>query len=124
MVENASSVAQDKQVRVAVVVIVPNGHTHAEQALGPDARLLRHIGEGAVSVVSVKSATQGLSRFEPLRGRAVYQIKVEQAVLVVIDPPAARAHGLDQILLATHGVCVAESDARISGDIHKLDRAA
>ena len=50
---------------------------------------------------------------------AVNQVQIEQAVLIVIDPAAARTHGLDQVLLLAEGVVMAESDSSRPGDIHK-----
>jgi hypothetical protein len=102
---------------------VSNG-THAEKSLGADARLRGYVRERAVSVVPVERASQWRSWLEDLGCRTIHQIEIEQAVLIVVDPGAARAHGFNQVFLAGCSVLVAEGDAGGFGDIHEPDRAA
>src|SRR5690348_16948551 len=48
---------------------------------------------------------------------SVDEIKIEQTVLVVVDPRAAGPHGLDQVLLRTGRVVVNKGDSGRTSDV-------
>jgi hypothetical protein len=95
VIQDASAVPEDNQVGESVVVIVAHGHPHAEQAFGTDTRFSGDVSESAVSIIPVKRASQGLPRAVHASGRAIHKIEIEEPVLVVINPAAARTHRLD-----------------------------
>src|SRR5690348_5285282 len=54
MVQNGASVAGDVKIRIAVVVVIRDRDSLAVMPFPAYAGLLRHVGEGAVSVVVVQ----------------------------------------------------------------------
>ena len=91
----------DEDVDVAVVVVVAESETHPEADAG-EARLLRHLGEGAVAVVVVELHGRG----NALHGAAVGHEEIDPAVPVVIGEGAHA--GADRRIDARRGADVAE----------------
>src|SRR6266536_6169702 len=119
VIQNAAAVPENEQVREAVIVVVADRDPHAEEVFcaytGPDG----HVTERSVSIVAVESASSRLRWFVGASGGAIHQIKVEQTVLVVVNPAAAGAHGLDQKFLRRGSVVMLESDARSACNINE-----
>src|SRR5208282_606801 len=121
VVENGTVVSEDEQVRESIVVIVPYRNAHTEQPLSPNARLFSDIGKRAIAIVAVKGAAEGVfGSVKPSR-RTVHEIQVKQAVLVVVDPAAARAHGLDQVFFSRGRVVVLKRDPGGTRHVEKCD---
>ena len=95
VIEDASSIAEYEQIGEAVVVVVTHGYAHSEQTLSAYASADGDIGEGAIAVVAVKRASQRLPGAVRGGRRAIYEVQIQQAILVVVDPTAACAHGFD-----------------------------
>src|SRR5438309_179474 len=110
VVENGTPIAADKEIGKAVVVKIADSYTHSEEAFSAYACALRDIGKCAISIVVVKRASQETRRFVGLSCRAVHQVKIEQSVLIVIDPSAPRAHGFNQKFLGRSGIIVLKGD--------------
>src|SRR5205807_7340136 len=108
VIENAPPIAEDQQVGKSVIVIVTHRNPHAEQPLSADPGSSSDVAEGAISVVPVKRASQGVFRAVRGGGCAVDQIEIEPSVLVIVNPAATRAHGFDQILLRRKCVVMSE----------------
>src|SRR5580658_924006 len=99
VVEAVLAPVRHKDIGPAVVVVVRNGHAETPAVVG-HAGLGRHVGERAV-VVIMKQRRVGrrLLAVERIKGRAVDDINIEPAVVVVVDQPHAGALGLDDVLL-------------------------
>src|SRR5215471_4756641 len=121
VVENASSVAEYEQIGESVVIVVSYGYAHSEQTFGAYPRGGGDIGESAITVVAVERASQRLLGTVHAGCCAIYQVKIKQAVLVVIDPAAACTHGFDQVFLRGCSIVVMKSDASLNGNVEKRD---
>src|SRR5579884_278897 len=122
-IENRSPVAADEQIGKAVVVIVAHGDSHPEQTFSAHARFRSDVGKRSIAVIAVQRPAQRMRGLIDLRRRAVHQIKIEQPVLVIVDPAAAAAHGLDQVLLRSRSIVVPEIDPCSPRHIRKRDLA-
>ena len=89
----------NKDVGPAVVVEIRDGHAEAPAVVG-DAGLVGHVGKGSVViVVKERGMGRGALAAERIVGRAVHQIDVEPAVVVVVDQAHAGAVGLQNVFL-------------------------
>jgi hypothetical protein len=117
----------DEEVGVAVVVIIPDGDSHAVPA---DARTgaLGDIGEMQIPL-AVRAGPKIVSE-EPARcsvrvrrpcgsslpeSPALHQEDVEIPVVVVVEQRDARAHHLGHVVVAGRAVDVREREARLGG---------
>ena len=107
----AAAEGRDVEVGVAVVVVVADGHAHAEERL-VEPGLLGHVLEVPLAVVAIEGL--GRRRLDLVAGpvRRVDEEEVLVAVAVVVEERDARAHRLGQELLAAGAVGVDERDAR------------
>ena len=107
------------EVVEAVVVVVADGSAHAPAHVA-DARLVRHVGERAVSVVVVEGALRFPAGLHHVNGQGVDEVDVEEAVVVVIKEGHAAAHGLDDIFFFGRGD-VPEGDAGLLSYVREAD---
>src|SRR6185437_11765669 len=121
VIKNAPAVSANKKVGEAVVIVITDCHTHPEQTFCADTRFRSHIGECSIAIVSVKRAAQWMCRCIDLGCRSVDEIKIEQAILVIVDPRASGPHGLDQVLLGTGRIVVNKGDSGRARDIGERD---
>src|SRR2546426_8309616 len=110
VVQNATSVSGDEQVRISVVVIVAYRYTHAESGARGDAGLFRYISERAVAIILVERVARRLQRFIEIRWTAVHQVQIHPAVVVIIEECAAWTECLGEIPFGRHGVLMHPSD--------------
>jgi hypothetical protein len=105
-----------KNIVEAVVIVISDCDSKSEKR-NVEARLLRDVGESSVAVIVIElqrgRAFFGVPR--PILG--VDQQYVGEAIVVVIDESAARAHGFRQPLFSERPVVVGEVDAGLSGDV-------
>ena len=97
------AIAGHVQIGIAVVIEIADRHALAVVAFAADAGFLGHIGERSVAIVVVERGAQGMRRLVDVGRRRLDEIQVHQAVLVVVDPADAGAHGLEIIFFS---VCV------------------
>ena len=111
----------EKDVRPAVVVVVSDGDADAV-ALALHSGALGNIGVSAVAVI-VEQAVPILRRLflERWDGRAVDEVNVQVAVVVVIEERHAGEHGLGQVLIGRRAVVRDEMDARTLRDFLEGD---
>ena len=106
----------DKDVGPAVVVKVANGHTEAPAVVG-HAGLRGHVGKRSVVVVMEERGVRrrGLAG-ERVIGRAIDEVDVEPAVVVVVDKAHAGAVGLQDVLFGAgaHHVLPASQAGRLA----------
>ena len=90
---------RDIDIGPAVVIVVADGHAHPV-ALAGDAGFFGDIGEGAVAIV-VEEAVPVFRRvlLERRNRRAVDEVDVQVAVVVVIEQRHAGHHGFGLILV-------------------------
>src|SRR5689334_7310867 len=89
VVQNAPAISKNKQVREAIIVVIPDGHAHAKQAFRSYACFLRNVAESAVAIVAVQSASQRIFWLIDSRCRAVSKVQIEKSILVTVNPSAA-----------------------------------
>ena len=113
----------EEDVRPSIVVVVSDGDSHAV-ALALHARLLRDIGEGAVAVV-VEQPIPIFGRFLSQRrdGRAVDEINVQIAVVIVIEQGHAGQHRFGQVLVRRWATVGCEAQAGTVRDFFECDGA-
>ncbi len=120
LVEDVGTEARDEEIEVAVPVVVADGDAGLVGALAGaapvHARLRGHIRERPVLVVAVEDV--GGAR------RAVHEVEILEAVVVVVDPGDARAEGLDHVLLGRGSRLVHERDERLGGHVGEGCRAS
>src|SRR5690242_3280774 len=81
VIQNASAISENKHVREAIVVVIPDGHAHAKQAFCSYACFLRNVAESAVAIVTIQSASQGVFWLIDPRCRAVSKVQIEKSIL-------------------------------------------
>ena len=123
VVEAVLAVVAHIDVGPAVVVVVGDRAAIAPAVVG-HAGLGAHIGKCAIVVVVEQ---RGVGRLffavERVEGRAVDQVDVEPAVVVVVDQADAGAVGLDDELLFRHAHLVDPAgEAGLFGDVLKDHR--
>ena len=102
VVEPILAVVADVQIRPAIVVIVRNRAAIAP-AVVLNAGLFRDIGECPVVIVAEqRGMRRRLFPVESVEGRAIHQVDVEPAIVVVVDQADARAVRLHDELLLRH----------------------
>src|SRR5271157_1784281 len=91
--------ADDKEVLMAVVVVVPHGDAHSI-ASSSQARLLRHIGKGSVAVVAVEAIPIARTGLFKLGHRGPVDTKeIGPSIPVVIDDAESPRQRLRLILV-------------------------
>ena len=124
VIENRPAVGGDEEVGKAVVVVVADGHAHAEGPAG-DAGLLGDVGERAVAIVLVERVADRLLGLVEIARAAVDQVDVHPAVVVVVEEGAARSHGLRQVVFGRCGVVVDPANAAgLRRDLFEQGRAS
>jgi hypothetical protein len=78
--------------------------------------LVRHVGEGSIVIVVVKSAAGLLSAERHGYAGSVGEINIRPAIAVIIDQRNTTAHGLHNIFLVGAGEML-EVDVRGGGDV-------
>jgi hypothetical protein len=107
----------------AVVVVVADRYAHAI-ALARHAGFLRHVGEGPIVIVMVQAIpVLGAFLLERRDGRAIHQIDVQIAVVVVVEQRHAGHHGLGLILVRGGRTVGDESQAGALRDLFENDGA-
>jgi hypothetical protein len=96
VIEDAAAISANEEIGEAIVVVVAYCDSHSEQTLCADTSFGRNVGKGSISIVAIESTAQRPAWSVDLRSRAVYKVKVQQAILIVVNPCTAGAHGLDE----------------------------
>ena len=96
-VEDVRAERRDVEIEIAVVVVVADGDAglvrlRVGPAVAGDAGRRGDVGERAVLVVVIQRVRRA--------GRAVDEVQIGEAVVVVVDPGDAGAEGLDHVLFA------------------------
>src|ERR1700749_4201989 len=104
-------------VIVAVIVIVADSASHSVH-FNIKASLVRHIGEGAVVVVMVKSRVGFVCRM-PWPVHRIDKKNVLPPIVVVVDETRAAAHRFRKVFLAERSTISCEMNSRLSGDVGK-----
>ena len=120
VVQNAATDADNIEIDMSVVVVI-GCDCRGAIARASDARFPGHILECAVAAISIKPVR--LSR--PTRRRmrdafqwaGVHQVKIHQAVAVVIQPDSTSSVGLENVGDPPVAVLVDEINARLAGDV-------
>src|SRR5581483_8059400 len=114
---------RDKEVVVAIVVVVADGHAHAVEG-DRKAGLPGDIGERAVAVVVVEDERAARGVGGDMAGPVVSpnDENVEPAVVVVVEERAAAAHRLREPLLAERAVDARAVHSGSLRDVLKLNR--
>src|SRR2546426_6263394 len=84
MIQHALLVSGDKEVLVAVAVVVAHCYSHAKQ-IRSDSGLLGHVCESSIVVVAIKSVPQGSPRTKEYGGAGGHHEKIHPAVIVVVE---------------------------------------
>src|SRR5271170_2399093 len=112
----------DIDIRPAVIVVVGDGDADTPAIIG-HACLRRYIGKGAIVIV-VKERSMGRSCFTvySVVGRAIDEIDIQPAVVVIVDKADARSICLDDefLLRGAHHVSP-HCQTRFLGDVLKDD---
>ena len=122
VIKDRAAVTGDVQIRVAVVVEIAHGHPLPVKTFGPHAGFFRDVGECAVAVVAIERGAERLQRFVGVGCARLHEVEVHEAVLVVINPAHARAHGLKVVFLRAGRRILNEGDARAFGDVGVMHR--
>ena len=119
LVEEVGAEAGHVEIEIAVAVVVADGDAGLVGGLAGaaavHARLRGHVLERAVLVVVVEHVCRAR--------RAVDEIQVLEAVVVVVDPGDARAERLDHVLLGRGAGLVDERDSSLRRHVSKQRRA-
>ena len=115
----ALSVGGDKEVIVAIVIVIADSHAHAVQ-LHVQTSFVGHIGERAIVIVVIELECRVLANVAG-PAHAVDEENVGPAVVVVIDEGDARAHRFREIFFAEGAVVVDEMDSGLLGDVAELN---
>ena len=122
VVEAILAEVSDVDVGPTVVVVIGDGDAEAPTLVG-DARFSGDIGEGAVVIVVEESGARGgLGAFHGGNGRAVDEVDVEPAVVVVIEESDAGAGGVqDGGFFWGAGAVMEAGETGLLGDIFEDD---
>ena len=110
------AIAGHVDVGVAIVIVIADGDAEEKCAVGTNFAGGGHVGESAVAVVAIEGGLRGVGGMEERSETAVDEESVEIAVLVVVEPGDAGAHGLGIHALGGLGALVMEVDAGGDGD--------
>ena len=121
MVEDGAAVAGDVEIGISVVVEVRDGDSLSVLVFSSDAGFLRDVGKSSIAIVVVKRGAQGTGRFVNVSGRRLYEEQVLESVLIVVDPPDARAHGFKVILFFGLSAILAKGDSCTLPNIREMD---
>src|SRR5260370_23839578 len=105
VIQDVFSVARDIQIRVAIIIVVADGHAHtivSVTGIG-QARLLGHIREGAIAILPEKPIPiPGIVTLEVVRRlhwtrkmSAIDEKDVEQSIIVIVKKRNSTGHGFD-----------------------------
>ena len=129
-IEPVAAIAGDVEIREAVVVVVADRHAHPVDAVcgAAETGLLRHVDEGAVTLLPVQAVPEPRvrlvgplpRRLRVVDPRAVREEQIEPAVVVDVEHGHAAAHGLEQVLAGGGGVLVLEVERGGPGDVGEL----
>src|SRR2546427_7255655 len=84
MIQHALLVSGDKQVLVAVAVVVAHCYSHAKQ-IRSDSGLLGHVCESSIVVVAIKSVPQGSPRTKEYGGARGHHEQNPPAGIFVVE---------------------------------------
>ena len=119
LVEHVWAEAGHIEIEIAVAVVIANGDAGLVRGLAGatsvDARPRGHVGERPILVVVIQHVAGAR--------RAVDEIQVFEAVVVVVDPGDTGAEGLDHELLWRGAGLVDERDSCLCRDVSKDGRA-
>ncbi len=119
--ENVVSPERAKEVVPTVVVVIADADAGLPAAAA-EARFCGHVGKRSVAIVAIKLSGRRLA-FRPggKQARAVGEINIEPAVLIVIEKSNAAAFGLDDVLLVVDPAPdIRSRESGFTGYIHKL----
>ncbi len=116
----ALSVGGDEKIVEAVVVVITNGHAHAEH-FHVQSRLAGYVGERAVMIVVIEL---GCGVFQNVAGpiHAVHKKNVRPAVVVIVNEGHTGSHGFGEEFLPEGAMVVNEVDPGLLRDITELHR--
>src|SRR6266576_5294039 len=122
VVKDPAPVSRDVKIGIAVVVKVANSNALAVVTFTADAGFFRDIGEGSIAVVVIKRTANRMRWLVEIRRRRLNEVKIHQAVLIVIDPCDTGSHSFEIILfLGLRGVLL-ESDLRALTNVGVVQR--
>ena len=99
MIQDGAAITGDIEIGVSIVVIVAYCHSLPVKTFCAHTGLGGDFGKAPVPIVPEKRRMQRLRWFIDVRGGRLNEVDVHKAIVVVIDPAHASAHGLQVILL-------------------------
>src|SRR2546422_11379518 len=103
MIQHALLVSGDKEVLVAVAVVVAHCYSHAKQ-IRSDSGSLGHVCESSIVVVAIKSVPQGSPRTKEYGGGGGHQEQVPPAVIVVVGDGQSWRARFGEVKVGPHGI--------------------
>src|SRR5579859_7706338 len=122
VIKNRAPITGDIQIGIAIIVEVSDSHALAVVPFSANAGFLRHVGEGTIAVIVVKRAAQGMRWFVDVGGCGLNEVQIHQAILVVIDPSDACAHGFKVVLFFSLGGILLKGNFGALADVGVADR--
>jgi hypothetical protein len=121
-IENVAIDAGDEEIFPSIVVVVRDsnagGETRAAYAGGQ-----RDVGEGGVAIIPVEAVEpRGVGLIERRLTRAVHEIEIGVAVVVVIEDGHTGHHGFDLMTFGRRGIAQDEVDPGARCDIFEENR--
>ena len=98
MIKDGAAIAGHVHIGVAVIVEVRDGNTLAVMPLSAHASFFGDVGKRSVTIIVVKRRAQGMRWFVNVSSGRLDKVEIHQAVLVIVDPADAGAHGFEVIL--------------------------
>src|SRR6266478_4039789 len=103
----------DDQIEPAILVVVEPTCAGGPSAFVGYPRFFGDVSKCAVAVVVVQRGAQWMRRFVNVGGGGLHEEKIHQAVLVVVEPGYAGAHGLQIIFFFGLSCVLKECDSRL-----------
>src|SRR5262249_48614514 len=94
--QRAGGIAGDKQIGVAVVVVVADGDSHSVKILAIDSGFGGDLLELAVPQVAIQRVAHGSGAFAARCFAAIYEKNVQQSVVVEVQESYSASHRLDE----------------------------
>ena len=96
MVQDASAILSDVNIREAIAIVVAHGHSLAIAAAGYPG-FFSDVGESAVAVISIERVAQRRTWVVEITLAAIDQVNVHPAVVVVIEEGTTGSGGFGQV---------------------------
>src|SRR5436305_1409564 len=116
----ALSESGDEHVVEAIVVVVTDGNSEAENG-NSQPGAASHVREGPVMIVVIEPGSGRAAAWMSGEVCPVHQQNVRIAVIVVIDERAAWPHGFGEPFLSERTVVMREVYASLRGDVLKMN---